>query len=73
MVLRDRQHASIIAWSFCNEAACTGATQPNVSKHLALLVQAKVVERHREGQRVIYALREPLVMRLCEMVCASLG
>jgi DNA-binding transcriptional ArsR family regulator len=53
--------------------ASTGATQPNVSKHLALLVQAKVVERNREGQRVIYALRDPLVMRLCEMVCASLG
>jgi ArsR family transcriptional regulator len=53
--------------------ALTGATQPNVSKHLALLVHAKVLERRRDGQRVLYALRDPLVSRLCEMVCASLS
>ena len=53
--------------------ARTGATQPNVSKHLSLLVHAGVVERHRDGQRVVYALRDPLVTKLCEMVCASLG
>lgn len=53
--------------------AGTGATQPNVSKHLALLVRAGIVERHRQGQRVLYTLRDPLVMRLCETVCASLG
>lgn len=52
--------------------ACTGASQPNVSKHLGLLMQARVVERRRAGQRVVYALRDPLVTKLCELVCASL-
>jgi DNA-binding transcriptional ArsR family regulator len=50
----------------------TGATQPNVSKHLALLVSSGVLRRRRLGQRVSYALRSPLVTRLCELVCASL-
>jgi ArsR family transcriptional regulator len=52
--------------------ALTGATQPNVSKHLALLVASGVLRRQREGQRVSYALKNPLVTRLCEAVCATL-
>lgn len=28
MVRRDRQHPSILYYSFCNEAGCSGATQP---------------------------------------------
>jgi DNA-binding transcriptional ArsR family regulator len=53
--------------------ALTGATQPNVSKHLALLVASGVLRRQREGQRVVYALKNPLVTRLCEAVCDSLS
>jgi DNA-binding transcriptional ArsR family regulator len=49
-----------------------GATQPNVSKHLALLVLHGVLERKKNGQRVVYSLKNPLVTRLCELVCASL-
>lgn len=52
--------------------ALTGATQPNVSKHLALLLVSGVLRRQRQGQRVVYALKNPLVTRLCEAVCASL-
>lgn len=50
----------------------TGATQPNVSKHLALLVSSGVLKRERDGQRVRYWLKNKLVTRLCEAVCASL-
>jgi len=50
----------------------TGATQPNVSKHLALLVSSGVLMRERSGQRVRYGLKNTLVTRLCEAVCASL-
>ena len=28
MVRRDRNHASILWWSFCNEGGCSPATQP---------------------------------------------
>jgi len=50
----------------------TGATQPNVSKHLSLLVLNGVLDRRKDGQRVIYRLKNPLVTRLCEMVCRSM-
>jgi ArsR family transcriptional regulator len=50
----------------------TGATQPNVSKHLALLVSSGVLMRERHGQKICYRLRNLLVTKLCEAVCASL-
>lgn len=47
------------------------STQANVSKHLALLTAAGIVRRERDGQRVFYGVKEPLVMRLCETVRAN--
>jgi len=52
--------------------AATGSTQPNVSKHLALLLSSGILERRKDGQRVLYSLKNPLVMRLCEAVSSSL-
>lgn len=46
----------------------TGSTQANVSKHLALLAAAGILRREKDGQRVFYGVREPLVVRLCELV-----
>ena len=46
----------------------TGATQANVSKHLALLAAAGILRREKDGQRVFYGVPEPLVVRLCELV-----
>ena len=51
----------------------TGTTQPNVSKHLALLVSSGVLMRERHGQKICYRLRNQLVTKLCEAVCASLA
>ncbi len=51
----------------------TEATQANVSKHLALLVRAGVLERRRDGQRVFYGMRDALVPRLCDLVCATIS
>ena len=52
--------------------AVTGATQANVSKHLSLLIQAGVLQRQRQGQRIFYGMRNSLAPRLCEMVCNAL-
>lgn len=49
-----------------------GSTQPNVSKHLAVLLAAGILARTKEGQRTLYRLKNPLVMRLCEAVSESL-
>jgi DNA-binding transcriptional ArsR family regulator len=45
-----------------------GATQANVSKHLALLAGAGILERRKEGQRVYYGMGDPLAMKLCALV-----
>lgn len=48
--------------------AATGSTQPNVSKHLALLSSAGIITRHKGGQFVYYGMSNPLTMKLCELV-----
>lgn len=50
----------------------TGATQPNVSKHLAVLHQAGIVSREKDGNFVRYAISDPSVFELCEQVCGGL-
>jgi len=46
-------------------AALIGATQPNVSQHLAVLRNAGVVDAEREGREVRYRLADPDVMVAC--------
>ena len=47
------------------------ASQPNVSKHLAILYDAGLVSRERQGTAIVYAISDPMVFRLCELVCRS--
>jgi len=49
----------------------TESTQANVSKHLALLTTAGILLREKDGQRVFYSVKEPLVIRMCELVRAN--
>ena len=49
----------------------TGAGQPNVSKHLAALVQGGLIKRHKVGTSIYYAVADPAVYTLCDVVCAS--
>ena len=51
----------------------TGSTQANVSKHLALLAAAGILERERDGQCVYYGMKDKLVVRLCELVRAQVA
>jgi ArsR family transcriptional regulator len=46
----------------------TGATQSNVSKHLALLASASLITRSKDGQFVYYGISNPLTLKLCELV-----
>jgi len=45
-----------------------GATQANVSKHLSLLAAAGILTRKKAGQRVYYGLKDPLTLKLCQLV-----
>jgi DNA-binding transcriptional ArsR family regulator len=43
--------------------------QPNVSKHLQMLNEAGLVSRRREGNSIYYGIANPMVLKLCELVC----
>lgn len=49
-----------------------GAGQQNVSKHLAVLAEASMVARRKDGTRVYYRIADDGVFALCEQVCGSL-
>ncbi len=49
-----------------------GATQPNVSKHLKVLQDAGLLSRRQQGNSVYYAIADPLVFELCDMICSRL-
>ncbi len=51
----------------------TGLGQANVSKHLKVLTQAGIVNRTQEGVNVFYAIANPLVFPLCDLVCNSIA
>lgn len=47
-------------------------TQANVSRHLQTLTHAHVLSRRKEGLQVFYAIADPTIHQLCELVCGSL-
>ena len=49
-----------------------GAGQQNVSKHLAVLADAAMVARRKEGTHVYYRIADEGVFALCEQICGSL-
>jgi DNA-binding transcriptional ArsR family regulator len=49
-------------------AEAIGATQPNVSQHLAVLRGAGIVEAERDGREVRYRLTDPDVMVACGLM-----
>lgn len=53
--------------------AATGSTQANVSKHLALLAAAGILEREKDGQNVYYGVKDQLAVKMCELVRAQLA
>ena len=47
------------------------ANQPNVSKHLNLLLHGGLVARRKQGTSSIYSVADPLIFTLCDLVCKS--
>jgi len=48
-----------------------GGNQSNTSKHLQVLQEAGLVARQRQGNSVYYSIADPMIFRLCELVCRS--
>ena len=51
--------------------ALTDAGQANISKHLAALMQGGLVSRRKQGTSSYYAIADPTIISLCNLVCAS--
>ena len=66
-------HALFAGEKSVNElVALTGGTQANVSRHLQTLTQAHMLARRKAGLQVFYAIADPSIFQLCELVCGSL-
>lgn len=50
----------------------TGLGQANVSKHLKILTDARLLSRSQQGVNVIYEISNPVIFPLCDLVCESL-
>lgn len=50
----------------------TGFEQSNVSRHLSVLRREGVVSRRSEGNRALFRIDDPSVVKLCEIVCGGL-
>lgn len=52
-------------------ASCS-MKQANVSKHLGVLHDHHLVKRKREGISVRYAISDPMIFALCNLVCGKM-
>lgn len=50
----------------------TGGLQANVSKHLAVLLDAGILGRRRQGTSAYYRIADESVFELCNLVCGSI-
>jgi len=65
-VLRDGEQSVV------EIVRAVGASQPNVSRHLGLLLRAGMVTRRPNGREVHYRIVDPFVDEICEAICGSL-
>jgi DNA-binding transcriptional ArsR family regulator len=66
-LLRGKEH------SVGELAEATGYSAANVSRHLALLAQHGLLSREVRGTSVFYAIADPAVYELCNVVCDNLA
>ncbi len=67
----DQLRASLEA-SFGELATELETSQQNISKHLNALHGAGILERRRDGNRVLYSIGDEGVLELCDSVCGGL-
>jgi DNA-binding transcriptional ArsR family regulator len=52
--------------------ATTGLSQPNASRHLLALTQAKMLTRRKTGVQAYYSIVDKHLMDICAAVCKGL-
>ncbi|MDZ4674262.1 MAG: metalloregulator ArsR/SmtB family transcription factor [Gemmatimonadota bacterium] len=63
--LRGREH------TVSELVELTSGGQANVSKHLQLLHRQGFVQRRKDGTSTWYAIQDPAVFELCDLVCGG--
>jgi len=56
----------------CDVARHVGEQRSNVSRHLAVLLKAGIVEHRKEGLRMIYSLKTPCILNFLSCVTSVL-
>ena len=51
----------------------TGLSQPNVSRHLAVLVTTRLIGRRKDGLNVLYSIVDESLADICASVCKSVS
>lgn len=51
----------------------TGASQPNISKHLSVLKSAGIVKRRQESNLAFFSIGAPFIFDLCNIVCDGIS
>jgi DNA-binding transcriptional ArsR family regulator len=64
--LRDGEH------SVGELTDLVGGSQQNVSKHLGVLHDARIVSRRKSATNVLYSIVDDSVFRMCEDVCGAI-
>lgn len=70
--LRILQHLEAGKLSVTDLSKAVGSTQPNVSKHLKILLDDGLISKRSEGNTVYYKIADESVFELCDVVCGSL-
>ena len=72
--MRLRLIQALFAGEKCVSALVTetGGTQANISRHLQTLIHAQILSRRKDGLQVFYAIADPSIFGLCELVCGRL-
>lgn len=70
LMLLQTLHSGPLSVSQIIEA--TGMRQANVSKHLAVLHDHRLVKRQRNGTSVLYQIADPMIFSLCNLVCGKM-
>lgn len=50
----------------------TNLSQPNVSKHLKILLTSNLIGRRKEGNLVMYRITDSKLLDLCTLVCKAI-
>lgn len=50
----------------------TAASQPNVSRHLGVLLRAGLVARRKAWPHSLYSVSDPAIETMCQTMCASI-